>query len=204
MSIIDLNKNITGLILAGGKATRMDNQDKGLQAFKSGTLVQHVIDRLAPQVQSVLINANRHLDDYAQFGAPVLTDLRADFAGPLAGLEAGLAACQTDYLLCVPCDAPFLPLNLAQQLAHHLHQQNAQIAVASCMSAESKTPRLQPVFCLLERRLLMNLQNYLDAGGRKMASWFDKLNTVQALFEDEHAFSNINSFAELRQAEKQA
>ena len=105
-------KDITGLVLAGGMGRRMDSRDKGLIAFRGKPMVAHVIERLAPQVGSLIINANRNLDQYGGLGYPVVSDEVSGYAGPLAGLHAGLRACTTPLIVTAPCDSPFLPTDL--------------------------------------------------------------------------------------------
>jgi molybdenum cofactor guanylyltransferase len=189
------NQHITGLILAGGRATRMHQLDKGLQKLDGTCLIEHVIRRFAHQVPNILINANRNQATYAQFGYPVIADVRINFPGPLAGLEAGLLQCKTAYLLCVPCDAPFLPLDLADRLFKELEKNYADVAVACSGAAQNRC--LQPVFCLLKVEHLQLLQSYLNTGGRKMDGWFKPLNMVEVYFENESEFTNLNTLAEL-------
>lgn len=191
--------DITGIILAGGRATRMGHLDKGLQLFHGKALAAHVIDRLAPQTGRLAINANRHLADYAVFNLPVWPDLLPDFPGPLAGLHSGLTHCLTDYLLTVPCDAPLLPSDLVVRLSHALSEHTADAAFA--VTGEAAHRQAQPVFCLLKKTLLPSLSGYLQAGGRKMESWLATTGAVQVWFEDDIAFSNINTLQELRNME---
>ena len=107
---------ITGVILAGGLGTRMGGADKGLQLFKGQTLVSHIAQRLAPQVDRLLINANRNTSQYADLGYPLISDLITGFAGPLAGLQAALSVADTEWVVTVPCDSPNLPLDLVSRL----------------------------------------------------------------------------------------
>lgn len=194
---------ITGLILAGGRASRMQHQDKGLQQLNGKSLVQHVISRLQPQVESLSINANRHREVYAQFGFPVWPDLNfengnesPEFNGPLAGVESGLSHCTTPFMLTVPCDAPFLPGDLAQQLMAALVHQKADIAVAC--TGDRENPRLQPVFCLIPVTLLVQLQTYLNTGGRKMDGWYGNSSVAKVYFANDSEFRNINTPEELQ------
>lgn len=185
--------DISGLILAGGLGRRMGGIDKGLALLDGRPLAAHVLARLAPQVGSVLINANRNGDAYASLGAAVIADLRDDFAGPLAGLEAGLAACRTPYLACAPCDSPFLPTDLVPRLADSLAAGQASVAVARTGE------QLHPVFALMRGDVLADLQAFLHAGGRRMESWLQRLRWVACSFDDEaEAFTNINTTDELR------
>ena len=187
---------ITGLILAGGRATRMQHHDKGLQQLHGISLIEHVLARLTPQVASVLINANRNQANYALLGYPVISDIRADFAGPLAGVEAGLAVCNSPFLLTVPCDTPYFPLNLAERLLAALIQANADIAMAC--TGELSALQSQPVFCLLKPAHLPQLQQYLDGGGRKMDAWFGALAVAKVLFTDDAEFTNMNTLEQLK------
>jgi molybdenum cofactor guanylyltransferase len=190
---------ITGLILAGGRGERMGGVDKGLQTFRGLSLAQHAIQRLTPQVDALLINANHHLAQYAAFGVPVCTDSFGDFAGPLAGIEAGLRNCETPLMLAAPCDCPFLPENLGERLQAALIEEGADIAVAATGTQDA--PQLHPVFCLVKTALLPPLSAYLKTGGRKVREWqaFQKMATV--LFADASAFRNLNTLAELRELE---
>jgi molybdopterin-guanine dinucleotide biosynthesis protein A len=179
---------ITAVILAGGRGQRMGGADKGLQLLHGKPLIAHVLDRLQPQVRHVLINANRNLERYAQFGHPVIPDLIADYAGPLAGLHAALSEAKSDLVLAVPCDSPFLPLDLASRLLAALNAGSVPLAVA-CVGSRS-----QPAFCLTHRVALSNLADYLSAGGHKVAAWQESLNAHQVDFQDRaEAFQNINS-----------
>ncbi|WP_230414196.1 molybdenum cofactor guanylyltransferase MobA [Collimonas silvisoli] len=191
--------NITGLILAGGRGTRMDGADKGLVLLGDKPMVAHVIARLAPQVSSLIINANRNQDSYAAFGHPVWADEQADFAGPLAGLQAGLQHCTSPYLVTAPCDSPYLPHDLVQHLAQALVSADTDLAVASTSEDHYQTIRPQPVFMLLKTGLLTNLNDYLQGGGRKMETWYRRLNYCETLFTDADAFRNINTREQLQQ-----
>lgn len=184
-------QQITGLILAGGKGTRMGSVDKGLQVFRGKPMVEHVLQRLRPQVGKLIINANRHLDIYEALDTPVCPDEFSGFAGPLAGLHAGLSHCETPYLVTAPCDSPFLPMDLVDQLSEALVAAKADIAVA--VTGKSDTQKWHPVFCLLATHLKNDLADYLGKGGRKMDAWFAKYPQVEVQFLDESAFANINT-----------
>lgn len=186
-------QTVQALILAGGRGTRMGSVDKGLQPFHDTTLVATVLARVAPQVDSVAISANRHLDQYALLGVPVWTDATADFDGPLAGLEAGMRHTDAPLLLTVPCDSPFLPDDLAARLLAGLTGQHADIALA--VTADGQR---HPVFCLVKTDLLPVLQAYLADGGRKMGGWYADAKVVEVPFDDIDAFRNINTLDELR------
>jgi molybdopterin-guanine dinucleotide biosynthesis protein A len=188
---------ITGLILAGGRGTRMGTVDKGLQAFRGQPMVQHALARLAPQVDRVIINANQNLERYEEFGIPVWPDQITGYAGPLAGLHAGLSHCETDYLLTVPCDAPLLPDNLALKLGNALQADYAEIAMV--VTGDEKNPEHQPVFCLMKKSVLPSLSNYLQQGGRKVDAWAAMQKYITVYFADAAAFTNINTKEQLQQ-----
>lgn len=181
-------QQITALILAGGKSRRMGGTDKGLLPFGGGLLVGHVLDAIRPQVGGVLISANRHQAEYEQFGVPVLTDPLDDFQGPLAGFLAGLRQMQTEYLLTLPCDGPVVVDDLAGRLAAGLSRSDADIAVAHDGN------RLQPVYALLNRRVLPDLELALGEGERKIDRWYARNRWVRVDFHDvPEQFSNINT-----------
>lgn len=189
------NKQISGVILAGGRGTRMGTLDKGLQLFHGVPMVLQVVQRLAPQLGTLMINANQNLDTYRAFGLPVWPDLMPDYAGPLAGLQAGLRHCDTEYLQCAPCDSPFLPDDLVVKLFAGLQEAQADLALAVTVHA-GKSQR-HPVFSLMKSSLLPQLTDFLQAGGRKMDAWLATLVTIEVLFDDDAAFSNINTLDEL-------
>jgi len=189
--------NITGLILAGGRGSRMGSIDKGLVPLAGKPMVAHVLERLAPQVQRMLINANQNQETYAALGAPVWPDAMPDFAGPLAGLQTGLMHCDTPYLVTAPCDSPFLPTDLVARLAQALQTQDADLAVA--VTGEGATRQPHPVFCLAKASLLPHLTAFLEGGGRKVDRWYATLRVAEVHFADEAAFRNINTLAELRE-----
>ncbi|PMS19439.1 molybdenum cofactor guanylyltransferase MobA [Trinickia dabaoshanensis] len=193
-------KRITGLVLAGGRGTRMGGLDKGLQLLAGVPLAAHVVERIAPQADALLISANRHLDDYARLGAPhgarVITDASADFPGPLAGLLAGLRACSTELLLCAPCDTPCLPSDLAARLLAALDAEQADVAVAGTADGAGHI-ELHPVIALVRRALADDLAAYLNAGERKVRTWYGRHKQVEVPFRDEGAFYNANSLHEL-------
>jgi len=192
---------ISGLVLAGGRGSRMGNVDKGLQPFRSSTMVEHVLARLRPQVGPVAISANRNLDAYRAFDVMVLPDEVADgvepYPGPLAGLEAGLRHCATPYLLAVPCDSPFLPADLAARLGAAIEEADADVAYAATQEA-GKRAQPHPVFCLVRADRLPQLSAYLAEGGRRVDGWYRDLKAVEVVFDDADAFRNINTLDELR------
>ena len=204
-------QDITGLILAGGRGSRMGGVDKGLQNFNGIPLALHTLMRLGPQVESVMVNANRNLSAYESFGAAVWPDASADFAGPLSGFLVGLERAETPYVLTVPCDTPRLPLDLAERLAEALVREDADIAMAAAQetNAQGQTEvRTQPVFCLLKIDLLESLVKFTQSGGRKIDAWTAQRRTVVVPFDapsdDPHAFANVNTLQELQALEMQA
>lgn len=192
---------ITGLLLAGGRAQRMGGIDKGLVLFQGNALIEHAINRLGPQVSNLLINANRNQDIYSQYGYPIVADENQDFSGPLAGYLAGLKACNTSYLITAPCDSPLFPTDLVQTLADTLVKHQANIAYASSQDPWGKI-WAQPVFCLMKKEVVESLEQFLADGQRKIDHWFAAQNTCTAVFENESAFANANTPEELAQLEK--
>jgi molybdopterin-guanine dinucleotide biosynthesis protein A len=193
---------ITGLILAGGRGTRMGTIDKGLQVFRDAPMALHVLMRLSPQVGYIMINANQNIAPYEGFGVPVWQDEMQGFAGPLAGLQTGLIHCETDYLVTSPCDSPFLPKDLVARLAAGLEENHADLAVA--VTGEGETRQAHPVFCLVKASLLPHLTLYLQDGGRKFDKWYSSLAVAEVHFDDEDAFRNINTLDDLRKYETTA
>ncbi|MEO6918862.1 MAG: molybdenum cofactor guanylyltransferase MobA [Collimonas sp.] len=177
----------------------MGGIDKGLALLGLQTMVAHVISRLTPQVGALIINANRNQGGYAAFGYPVWPDEQTDFAGPLAGLQAGLHHCTTPYLVTAPCDSPYLPLDLVQVLVQALQNADADLAVATTLDESTRAIQPQPVFMLVKSSLLTDLNDYLQGGGRKIETWYRRLNYSEALFSDADAFRNINTEEQLRQ-----
>jgi len=189
---------ITGLILAGGRGSRMGSVDKGLQAFRGRPMIAHVLERFAPQVDEILINANRSLDEYAAFGHRVVPDAIDGFAGPLAGLHIGMAHATHPLVATVPCDSPFLPADLIARLSGAMQQHGADLAVAKTFDQP------HPVFCLTRASLAPHLQAFLASGQRKIDKWYATLKVVEVPFDDqEAAFSNINTVEELKSLEQQ-
>lgn len=198
--------DITALILAGGRGSRMGGVDKGLQNFNGMPLALHTLTRLqmGGGVGEIMINANRNLAAYESFGVPVWPDGLADYPGPLAGFLTGLERCETPYMLTVPCDTPLLPLDLAQRLAAALELANADIAMAAAPEAGKDGQmqvRTQPVFCLLRVELLESLVRFTQDGGRKIDAWTALHRTAVVPFDapgdNPQAFFNANTLAEL-------
>ena len=184
--------DITGVVFAGGQGRRMGGVDKGLVELDGRALVAHVIERLAPQVGKLVINANQNRDRYAAFGYPVVADVIPDFAGPLAGLHAAMAGATTPYIVTSPCDSPFLPADLVARLALALAATPLDLAVARTFDQP------HPVFSLVRTDVRPHLEAFLRGGGRKIDAWYATLRVADVRFDDEaDAFRNINTAAEL-------
>lgn len=189
------DRRITGILLAGGQGSRMGGVDKGLVELAGRPMAAHALERLAPQVDALLINANQNLPAWQAFGHPVFGDDIGGFAGPLAGLHAGLLRAQHPFVVTAPCDSPFLPADLVERLAAALHGADAQLAVAKTFGQP------HPVFCLCRRDLADHLGAFLAAGGRKIDRWYGSLKVVEVAFDDEEAaFRNVNTRDELAEA----
>ena len=187
-----MNEKITGVILAGGLGRRMGGIDKGLQELRGRPLAAWVVERLAPQVDELLINANQNTERYAAFGHRVVADQIPDFAGPLAGLHAALSAASHPLVATAPCDSPFLPADLVSRLFSALTASDADLAVARTFDQP------QPVFCLCRRSVLPHLTEFLAGGGRKIDRWYATLKIVEVAFDEvADAFENINTREEL-------
>jgi molybdopterin-guanine dinucleotide biosynthesis protein A len=187
---------VTGIVLAGGQGSRMGGVDKGLQPFRGKPMVAHAIERFAPQVDELLINANRNPEAYARFGHRVIADQVPGFAGPLAGFERGLAHAAGILVATVPCDSPFLPLDLVARLRTALEAKQADLAVARTGD------QAHPVFCLMRRAVHASLTDFLARGERKIDRWYGALAVVEVAFDDEaDAFLNINTADELASLE---
>jgi molybdopterin-guanine dinucleotide biosynthesis protein A len=196
--------DITGVVLAGGRGSRMGGVDKGMQNFNGVPLALHTLMRLSPQVGEAMINANRNLGAYESFGVPVWPDVLADYAGPLAGFLTALERCETAWLVTVPCDTPLFPQDLVARLAHAAGHQDAEIAMASAPEEDGQL-RTQPVFCLLRVDLLESLVRFTHGGGRKIDAWTAQHKTAVVPFnapgDDARAFFNANTLAELHRLE---
>ncbi|WP_395346151.1 molybdenum cofactor guanylyltransferase MobA [Variovorax sp. UC122_21] len=193
-------EDITGLVLAGGRGSRMGGVDKGLQDHRGIPLALHALRRLQPQVGTAMLSANRNLPDYEAMGVPVWSDSIEGYAGPLAGLLTGLEHARTDWLVTVPCDTPDFPPDLVDRLAEAAAGQGAEIAMAA--THEDGELRAQPVFCLLRASLAPSLLAFLQAGERKFGKWTAQHRMVQVAFDDAAAFFNANTSDELRQLQR--
>jgi molybdopterin molybdotransferase len=206
-----LKSKVTGLILAGGRGTRMGRVDKGLQPFQGATLAAHVLRRLAPQAATVVVNANRNLPQYQALegAAAVVPDAMGGYEGPLAGLQTGLQHCATELLLTAPCDSPFLPADLAERLYAAMLAEDADMALAVTMERDEQDPAAapyrqpHPVFSLLKAGVLPRLDAYLATGARRMEGFFKTLRVAEVLFDDADGFRNINTLEELQRHERE-
>lgn len=196
MTTID-RQDITGLVLAGGRGSRMGGVDKGLQSHRGIPLALHALLRLAPQVGPTLVNANRNLAAYEAMGSPVWPDALPDYPGPLAGFLAGLERCETPFLATVPCDTPDFPTDLVARLADALVRDDAEITIAVTTEADGSR-QVQPVFCLIRSTLLESLVRATTAGERKIDRWARRHRCTEVLFDDANAFFNANTLAELQ------
>ena len=197
--MIEANQ-ITGLILAGGRGSRMGGVDKGLQNHLGVPMAMHALLRLAPQVGAVMINANRNLAAYESMGVPVWPDTLPDYAGPLAGFLTGLEHCDTPYLVTVPCDSPLFPADLVQRLAQALEAADAEIAMAA--TREGDALQVQPVFCLMKSELIESLVRFTQSGQRKIDQWTKGHRCIEVPFDDAQAFANANTPDELRRLQQ--
>ena len=184
---------ITGIVLAGGLGRRMGGVDKGLQPLKGKAMVEWVLERFRPQVSEIVINANQNQERYAAFGHRVVPDAIGGFAGPLAGLHAGLQAASHEIVATVPCDSPFLPSDLIKRLDSALQKNDLAVAKTG--------DQPHPVFVLTRKSITKNLEAFLASGGRKIDAWYASMRVVEVNFDDEaDAFRNINTREELKDA----
>jgi molybdenum cofactor guanylyltransferase len=184
---------VSGIVLAGGQGRRMGGVDKGLQPLRGKPMAAWVLARLAPQVDEIIVNANQNLEAYARFGHRVVPDAIGGFAGPLAGLHAGLCAVQHPLAVTVPCDSPFLPADLVARLRDALRANDLAVAKTG--------DQPHPVFSLVRSAVRAHLEQFLSSGGRKIDAWYATLKVVEVAFDDEAAaFRNINTREELKDA----
>lgn len=188
---------ITGVILAGGRARRMGGVDKGLTVLAGRPMLQHVLEVLQPQVEKVIINANRNLNVYGEFGCDVVSDVVGDYSGPLAGVASGMQFAVTPYIVTVPCDSPLISGDLVARLYNTLEHRDAEICVAH------DGTRTHPVFLLLRRDLVGSVLAFLDSGERKIDKWFVNHRLAVCDFSDQpEAFMNVNHPHELEALEQ--
>jgi molybdenum cofactor guanylyltransferase len=181
-------KDVTAVILAGGMGRRMGGQDKGLVNYKKGTLIEHVIAGISQQTDNILINANRNIDVYSRFGYPIVEDSLSDFQGPLAGFYAAMAAVNSDYILTLPCDGPFVAVDYLSSMVDALNQNDYEMAIAS------DGERMQPVYALLPVDLRPSLEQFLKEGDRKIDRWYKQHQYTLVEFDaSTRLFTNINT-----------
>jgi molybdopterin-guanine dinucleotide biosynthesis protein A len=198
-----IHKNeITGLILAGGRGSRMGGIDKGLQTHLGVPLARHALERLRPQVAGLMLNANRNLAAYQAMGVPVYPDEISDYPGPLAGMLAGLSNCRTPYLVTVPCDTPNFPVDLVSRLSEGLAGIDGDLATAYTL--EDGRPRAQPVFCLMRASLRDSLFAFVESGERKTGLFAAQHHSAKVVFNDAAAFTNANTLEELAKLQNPA
>lgn len=192
-----ISKNdITGVILAGGQARRMEGQDKGLVLLNNKPMIEYVIDTINPQVGYLLINANRNHDIYGAYGFDIVSDELSGYCGPLAGMASSLNKAKTTYMLTTPCDSPFIPKDLVKRLITSLEEEDADISVAH------NGERMQPVFCLMKKDLLSSMTDFLNLGERKIDKWFNQHNLAIADFSDiPETFDNLNTLEDIQAVE---
>ncbi len=193
----EIYPTITGIILAGGRARRMAERDKGLIELEGQPLIKYAINALLPQVDQLLINANRNTERYGEFGFPVISDQITGFLGPLAGMAAALQKSNTDYILSVPCDTPWVPIDLANRMLEAIKRENAELCVAH------DGERMHPVFALINKNRFTSLTKYLSTGERAVHRWCKQQHLAIADFSDQpKAFINVNTPEELAAAAK--
>ncbi|MCE9660928.1 MAG: molybdenum cofactor guanylyltransferase MobA [Burkholderiales bacterium] len=193
-------EQITGMVLAGGRGSRMGGVDKGLQNFRGMPLAMHALLRLQAQVGETMINANRNLAAYESMGVPVWPDALPDYPGPLAGFLSGIERCETPYLVVVPCDTPLFPEDLVARLAEAFAAEGTEIAVAA--TREGGVLQAQPVFCMMRTEVMESLVRFIHGGQRKIDRWTALHATRLVAFEDAAAFANANTAEELHQLQR--
>jgi molybdopterin-guanine dinucleotide biosynthesis protein A, proteobacterial len=192
----DSRDSITGVVLAGGLSRRMARRDKAWLLFAGRPMIERVIERLRPQVDHLIVNANGDLSRYQTLGVPVISDIFTDFCGPLAGWHAALHAITTPWLISVPCDSPRLPMDLVARLYAALPDQQPRV-VMPCTARGA-----HPVFALLHLGLLPSLTQYIESGERKVENWCRTQNVIEVPFDDQpEVFCNINTEQDLHEFE---
>jgi len=187
-----MKNNITAVILAGGKGRRLGGQDKGLVLYNNKPLIKHIIERIKPQVKTILINANRNQEIYASYGFSVISDELDDFQGPLAGFVTAMRTAKTRYIVTLPCDGPLLPKDLVARMINKID--NLQDVYSDTLCVAHDGERLQPVYALIPVGLIDSLEQFLTEGNRKIDLWYAKHDMQRVDFSDKpHAFDNINT-----------
>ncbi len=189
--------DVTGVILSGGRARRMGGADKGLVSLAGQPMLRYVLETIRPQVARVIVNANRNLDAYREFGCDLVSDLVGGFSGPLAGMASGMQAASTAYVVSVPCDSPLITGDLVARLYRSLSEEQAEVCVVH------DGERVHPVFLLLHRDLLDSILSFLESGERKIDKWFTRHRLAVCDFSDRpHAFANVNRLEDMERLEK--
>lgn len=189
--------DVTGLILAGGLARRMNGQDKGLILFRRQAMVAHIVQALSTQCNDLLINANRNISEYEKLGYPVITDRHTGFQGPLAGMLSGLHHISTQWMITAPCDGPFMATDYVKKMQQAVTDNHTDIAIASCHN------RQQPVYVMINRSLMESLQTFLDSNQRKIDVWYAQHeHTIVDFSASPQMFENINTPEQLRALEQ--
>ncbi|WP_217895689.1 molybdenum cofactor guanylyltransferase MobA [Oceanospirillum sanctuarii] len=196
-SILSDTREITAVVLAGGQGQRMGGMDKGWVNFQGRPMIHHVLEQISPQVQSVLINANRSLEEYQALGHQVVEDIEQGYHGPLMGMLTGLTHAKTDWVLFVPCDIPLLPKDVVEKLNEAVAKNDVDVAVVH------DGERLQPVISLMRRSLLPSLESWLAEGKRKIDRWYMQHRMVVVPFDSpEEDFMNLNTQQEVQELEQ--
>jgi len=193
---MDNQTKVTGVILAGGLARRMNNQDKGLVKYKGRPMVSYALAALGAVADQTLINANRNREQYEKFGLPVVADQTDSFDGPLAGVLSAMIHTDADVLIVMPCDSPLIKAEHLQTLLATRAENDADVAAA--FDGE----RLHPVFLAIKTSLKTSLQDYLASGQRRIDCWLEQQKMVKADFSNEpEIFININTLTQLSELE---
>ena len=183
-------EGVTAVVLAGGQGQRMGGQDKGWVMYQGKPMIQHILDRLTPQVDEVIIIANRHLESYAALGVPVFPDYIQGFHGPLIGIATGLEHANFNHVVFVPCDGPFISSELVKSFKDHYERFEKPVIVAS------DGQRLQPVVVMLEKKLLRELLIAIEAGERRPDRWYAKVGMAEVCFTP-NSLQNFNTLQQI-------
>ena len=192
------HQHITAVILAGGKGSRLQHNDKGLMLFKQRPLIEHILEAITPQLSRIMINANRNQSQYESYGYPVFgdNDNVANFQGPLAGFLTAMSQVTTSHILTIPCDAPFVATDYANRMIQTLIDHPVDIAIAH----DGK--RRQSIHALLPVSLGENLELFLQTGKRKVGDWYQQQTCALTDFSDKpETLLNINTLSQLQALE---
>ena len=190
------DKNLTVLILAGGKGTRMKGADKGLIKVHGKYVIEYLISMARKYSPNVFVNANRNISFYKELECNVVKDVLKDYQGPLAGIYSGLLQVQTNYLITLPCDGPLISDEYFTKMLES--PMTDKIKCACC------NDRLQPVYALIPTKLIGALKEFLDDGERKIDKWYNQCGLEIVDFShNPEIFINVNSEEELLQYENE-